>query len=234
MAKRIVMIRHDNEPPDDRAYTWALRNGFEPQVLKPFAGMSIGEADGRVAGTVIHGGPFNVYETDRQPFLAEDYRWIGKCLANDIPVLGTCQGARQIAWHLGAFAGAAEHGLAEFGYYDVTPTDEGHDVLPETLALCQAHFHTFGIPEGGTHLAGSGVFPNRTFRYGSKVFGFQFHAEVTIEGFRRWQSDHKAQYERPGAQTRTEQDQLMLAHDGEMAKWFYGFLDRFFLKDAWA
>lgn len=58
----------------------------------------------------------------------------------------------------------------------------------------------------------------------------QFHPEVTIEGFRRWQNAPWAKYGRPGAQTREEQDALMYGHDARQAEWFYGFLGRLFGK----
>ena len=228
---RIVIIRHGNDPPDDRVYTWVVRNGFEPHVVRPFAGECLGKVDDTVAGTVIHGGPFNVYETDRHPFLLEEYRWIGACLDRSTPMLGICQGAQQIAWHLGAYAGVSNHGRYEFGYYEITPTVLGLDFLPQPMMVCQSHFHTFAIPDGGVCLAGNEAFPHQAFRYGSNVYGLQFHAEVTIEGFRRWQLEHHEKYGQPGAQTRGQQDDLMHQHDSQQAAWFYAFLDGLFLKN---
>jgi GMP synthase (glutamine-hydrolysing) len=94
--------------------------------------------------------------------------------------------------------------------------------------MTQSHFHTFAIPEGAVHLASSPMYPNQAFRLGDKTYGFQFHPEVTIEGFRRWQSTPWAAYGKPGAQTKAEQDALMLAADARQADWFYGFLRKLF------
>jgi GMP synthase (glutamine-hydrolysing) len=228
MAKRVVLVRHGDDPPDDRVHTWLATNGFEPQVLRPCSGDRLGEPDDDIAGTVLYGGPYNVYETDRHAFLNEEYRWIAACLERRIPMLGICQGAQQIAWHLGAKVGEADHGLHEFGYYEIAPTAHGGGFLDGPLTVCQSHFHTFETPHGAVCLAGSAAFPNQAFRYGDRVFGLQFHAEVTIEGFRRWQAGPFAHFGKPGAQTRDEQDRLMIAHDRPMADWFYGFLDRLF------
>ena len=74
------------------------------------------------------------------------------------------------------------------------------------------------------------MFPNQAFRYGSKVYALQFHSEVTIEGFRRWQNAPWAMYARLGAQPREEQDRLMYRHDADQAEWYYGFLGTLFGK----
>ena len=92
----------------------------------------------------------------------------------------------------------------------------------------QSHFHTFGIPAGAVHLASSELFPNQAFRHGERVYALQFHAEVTIEGFRRWQARPTAPYGQPGVQTREQQDLLACAHDAAQAAWFHGFLSRLF------
>jgi GMP synthase (glutamine-hydrolysing) len=181
-----------------------------------------------VAGSVVYGGPFNVFDEDKHPFLHDEAAWIRACMARDIPLLGICQGAQQIARVMGAEVGPPPSGLHEFGYYPISPTAEGRDFLPETIPMTQAHFHTFAIPEGAVHLASSPMYPNQAFSIGQKVYGFQFHPECTIEGFRRWQSAPWAAYGKPGVQTRVEQDAVMMEADAKQAAWFYGFLDKLF------
>ncbi len=105
MSKQVIVIRHEDCPPDDRVHSWLVSNVFEPVIRKPFAGELLGEPDDDIAGTVIHGGKYNVDETGRYPFLNEEYRWIDSCLKRHIPMLGICRGAQQIAYHLGARVG---------------------------------------------------------------------------------------------------------------------------------
>jgi GMP synthase (glutamine-hydrolysing) len=228
MRRDLVLVRHGDDPPDDRVVTFAVENGFNPILRKPFKGDALGDPGPEVAGTVIYGGPFNVFDEDLHPFLHDEARWITACMGLGLPILGICQGAQQIARVLGAEVGPKPGEPHEFGYYPVMPTEAGRNVLPDTLHMVQAHFHTFAIPQGAVHLAASPMFANQAFRYGDNVYAFQFHPEVTIEGFRRWQNRPWAAWDKPGAQTRAEQDRLMQAHDAAQAEWFYAFLRRLF------
>ena len=176
----------------------------------------------------MHGGPFSVFAEQEHPFLREEHRWISQCIEQEVPLLGICQGAQSIAYVLGAEVGPPASGLHEFGYYELTPTAAGADFMPAPIHAAQAHFHTFALPEGATLLASSELYPNQAYRYGTTTYGVQFHPEVTIEGFRRWQASDWAAYGKPGAQTRAEQDVLMLEHDAAQATWFYGFLEQLF------
>ena len=50
------------------------------------------------------------------------------------------------------------------------------------------HWHqdTFEIPSGAVHLASSDLCTHQAFRYGDKVYGFQFHLEVDEPMIERW------------------------------------------------
>jgi len=226
--ERVILIRHNDGPEDDRVATWLRARGIEPETRRPFLGEPLGPVDGSVAATVVYGGPFNVFEEDRHPFLAEEHRWIGQCIEAQVPVLGICQGAQSVARVLGAAVGPTDPPFHEFGYYPVEPTEVGRALLPEPLHLAQSHFHCFDLPDGAERLARSAAYPNQAFRYGEGCYGFQFHAEVTPAGFRRWQEADWAPFGRPGAQTPEEQDRLMAVHDAAQDRWFNGFLAMFF------
>lgn len=231
MSKRVLCVRHGGGPSDDRIVTWCAANGATADIRYPFQGDTLGEVTDDLAAVVVYGGPFDAYATDAHPFLNEEYRMIELALKTGTPLLGICQGTQMIAHHMGAFAGAPDHGQHEFGYYEVIPTEAGKSFLPNSLHMCQAHYHTYGLPDGAVHLARSATFEQQAFSYGDACYGFQFHAENTIEGFRRWQAWIDDPAKRPGAQSWEVQERNMLAHDRAQADWFYGFLDTF-LKDA--
>ena len=224
---RVVLVRHEEDPLDDRITAWFRARGIEPEVRRPFRGDALGDTKDVIASTV-YGGPYNVFEEDRHPFLHEENRWIEACLKNGIPFLGICQGAQSIARVLGAEAGPPDPEVHEFGYYPITPTEAGHRLIPDGLVVAQAHFHGFAIPNGAELLASSASFPHQAMRYGETAYAFQFHAEQTPSGFRRWQDSKTATYGKPGAQSRHEQDRLMSEHDSTMGIWFNGFLDHLY------
>jgi GMP synthase (glutamine-hydrolysing) len=225
---RIVLIRHGDEPDDDRVVTYFRFHGIEPEIRKPFNGEALGAVDSSVLGSVLYGGPFNVFEEDRHPFLHDENRWIADCVASQVPLLGICQGAQSIAHVLGAPVGPKPGEPHEFGYYEIRATAAGRAWLPERLVVAESHFHEFQVPAGGELLAASDGFAQQAFRYGPSTFAFQFHAEQTPAGFRRWQQRATAPYGRPGVQSRAQQDALMAEHDRRQHDWFMGFLDRLF------
>lgn len=232
MTARIVLIRHTDDPDDDRVVAYFRSKGLEPEIRKPFKGESLSEADSSVAASVVYGGPFTVFEEEKHPFLHDENRWIERCMKNGVPLLGICQGAQSIARVLGAAVGPEAGEPHEFGYYEIVATEAGREFFPEKLVVCQAHFHGFQLPAGAELLAASPAFPHQAFRYGAATFGFQFHAEVTPAGFRRWQRSDWAAYGKPGAQTGAQQDEAMARHDSAQHEWFMGFLDRLFAAAA--
>lgn len=228
MARRVVLIKHEDSPRDDRASVWLAARGFALDWRHPFDGDDLGKPGDDVAGTVLYGGAPSVTEPDRYPFLVGEARWVERCVRRDIPTLGLCLGGQVIANALGARVGPSAHGFHEFGYYPLFPSAAGRPMFPEALVVTQAHYHEFAIPDGATLLAKSALYPHQAFRYGARTFAFQFHPEVTIAGFRRWQDAEWAPWDMPGVQSRDEQDALAAEHDRAQHAWFTGFLETLF------
>jgi GMP synthase (glutamine-hydrolysing) len=138
---------------------------------------------------IILGGPMNVYETDKYPFMEMEDVLIKGAIEKDIPVLGICLGAQLIAKSLGAQV--TKNRETEIGWYPLKITDEGSkDYLFKQLSVeetvFQWHGDTFEIPSGAAHLAESPLCLNQAFRFGSSVYGLQFHIEVTPEMILEW------------------------------------------------
>lgn len=230
MMRELVLVRHGDDVADDRVLAFAEAAEFTPVTVKPFKGESLGEPGPQTAGTVVYGGPFNVFDEHLHPFLHDEARWLAACIARGLPVLGICQGGQQIARLLGAHVGPPASGVHEFGLYPVTPTPEAvaEGFLTTPLHMTLSHWHHFDVPEGAVRLASSQLYPNQAFRWGARTYALQFHPECSTKGFRRWQSRERAPYGKPGVQDRAEQDRLLAAHDAAQAAWFAGFLARLF------
>ncbi|GIS90686.1 MAG: hypothetical protein CM1200mP20_07270 [Pseudomonadota bacterium] len=50
----------------------------------------------------------------------------------------------------------------------------------------QWHSETFEIPVGAVHLAHNGSFPGQAYSFEDRVYGIEFHPEMTREMVDRW------------------------------------------------
>jgi GMP synthase (glutamine-hydrolysing) len=152
---------------------------------------------------VVMGGPMNVDETDRYPFLAAEVRWLRGAVAADRPVLGVCLGSQLLAKALGARV--YPNPVKEIGWYEIelTPAAAADplfcDCAPAEMVF-QWHGDTFDLPAGAVPLARSRDCANQAFRYGRTAYGLQFHLETTPDLIDRWLADPAtcAELERSG------------------------------------
>lgn len=134
---------------------------------------------------VIMGGPMNVYEHDRYPWLPLEKNFIRACISRGKLVLGVCLGAQLIADALGGEVTRAP--VEEIGWHEVELTAAGRrlDVFahfPDSFTTLQWHGDTFSIPSGAVHAAFSEAVPHQAFSFDDgRVIGLQFHLEETPE-----------------------------------------------------
>ena len=138
---------------------------------------------------ILLGGPMNVYEEDRYPFLKDEDLFIKEAIQRGKFILGICLGAQLIAKALGAKVFKAP--AKEVGWFDVSLTEIGlqdpiFSHLPKTFSVFQWHEDTFEIPRSAKLIATSSSVPHQAFRYADNAYGLQFHLEVTEEMIRLW------------------------------------------------
>lgn len=157
---------------------------------------------------IVLGGPVGVYETDAYPFLAEERQILEARLAANLPTLGICLGAQQIAATLGAEVAPSGH--KEIGFSELSLTEAGRaGPLRHLEGVPVLHWHgdAFPIPDGAVNLASTPLCATQGFALGSNVLGLQFHPEVdACGGIERWLVGHAAELAAAGIDPRTLRD----------------------------
>lgn len=128
---------------------------------------------------IIMGGPMNIYEHDKYPWLIREKQFIGRAISADKIVLGICLGAQLMSDVLGGAVTKNKH--REIGWFPVSLTCDGQaspifSVLPERFIALHWHGDTFSIPPGAKKVALSEACINQAFVFG-RAIGLQFHLE---------------------------------------------------------
>jgi GMP synthase-like glutamine amidotransferase len=145
---------------------------------------------------LIMGGPMNVDEQDKFPWLSEEKKFIKTAIDLGIPVLGICLGAQLIARALAAKVYKNQN--KEIGWFPVRKTKEGKGSLilqnlPDEFTAFHWHGDTFDIPEGAIHLVESNGCKNQAFTYKNNVLALQFHPEVGQAGVKDFIKNNKSE-----------------------------------------
>jgi GMP synthase (glutamine-hydrolysing) len=145
-----------------------------------------------VEAIILMGGPINVYEEKRYPFLNYEDLFLKKALQKEVPILGICLGAQLLAKACGARVKKAHK--KEIGWYNIFLTDVGRKDplfkgMDDEMDVFQWHEDTFGIPQHADLIATSASCKNQAFRWTKSAYGLQFHFEVTPKMVELWCKD---------------------------------------------
>jgi GMP synthase-like glutamine amidotransferase len=131
---------------------------------------------------VVMGGPMNVDEDARLPWLTREKAFLTGCIESGVPLLGICLGGQLLARCLGAEV--TRNPEREIGWFDITRTAEAasHPLgrhWPDRCEVFHWHGDTFALPPGAVLLASSAACRHQAFAYGDRILGLQFHPELT-------------------------------------------------------
>jgi GMP synthase-like glutamine amidotransferase len=134
---------------------------------------------------VIMGGPMNIYEEEKYPWLADEKVFIKQAIEAAKVIIGLCLGAQLIADVIGGKV--TKNTYKEIGWYEVRLDKEARTsplfaFFPEALTVFQWHGDTFSVlPEDALCIAQNEVCIHQAFIYKRRVFGFQYHLENTAD-----------------------------------------------------
>jgi GMP synthase-like glutamine amidotransferase len=133
---------------------------------------------------IIMGGPMNIYEEEKYPWLRTEKLFIKDSIKDNKIVIGLCLGGQLIADVMGGKV--SKNLYHEIGWYCVDFSDKARlsplfSFFPKEVMVFEWHEDTFSIlPEGAESIAENQICLNQAFVYKKRVFGFQFHLENTF------------------------------------------------------
>lgn len=183
---RIHALQHVDFEGLGHIGAWIENQGHPLTLTRLFAGDPLPRLDG-FDRLVIMGGPMNIYEDDRYPWLAAERALIRAAVEAGKSAVGVCLGAQLLADALGSpvFAG----GRKEIGWWPVRLCANAQDRgllagLPEQPTVFHWHGDTFDVPRGAVHLAESEGCRSQAFVFDNRILGLQFHLESTPDTVR--------------------------------------------------
>ena len=187
---RILVLQHlDVEHPGVFRDFWA-EAGHETVTVALDRGEPIPDLSGFQL-LVVMGGPMDVWEHDRHPWLVAEKAAIRSWVVDrGRPFLGICLGHQLLAAALGGTVGLMAR--PEVGLVDVELTPAGRsDPLLAGFGAAVATFEWHGaeitgLPDGAVILAANAACPVQAFRWGRHAYGFQYHCEITDTTVGEW------------------------------------------------
>ena len=132
---------------------------------------------------VIMGGPMNIYDEKNYPWLTKEKSFIQEAVESGKIIIGLCLGGQLITDVIGGKV--TKNPCLEIGWYPVrfTKNSMSYPVLsffPENPTVFHWHGDTFSeLPEDAVCIAENDACSHQAFIYNNRIFGFQFHLEVT-------------------------------------------------------
>jgi GMP synthase-like glutamine amidotransferase len=177
---KIICLKHIAFEGPAAIALWAQQRGHELQIENVFQHRPLPSPE-TFEMLLVMGGPMNVYEDSKYPWLDKEKSYIRSAIAAGKHVVGICLGAQLIAHVLGAKISAGEE--KEIGWHTIARCSDcpARLAIPEALRVLHWHGDTFTLPTGAQPLAQSTACANQGFLYNDHVLALQCHMELTPE-----------------------------------------------------
>ena len=185
---RVLVVQNAPADPPGRLGDWLTESGVDLDVRE---GSDLPTTVAGHSGLIVLGGPMNAYADDVAPWFPQLRALLREAVADEVPTLGICGGAQQLAVALGGRVERNEEG-PELGAHLIAKrasaaTDPLFGPLPITPDVIQWHYDAVTVlPPGAMQLASSPLCANQAFRLGRLAWGIQFHIETTPQIVRAW------------------------------------------------
>ncbi len=177
---RIHYLQHVPFENPGSILLWAAANKYPVSCTKLYAGGKLPKQE-EFDWLVIMGGPMNIYEEEKYPWLAAEKEFIKEAIHGNKVILGLCLGGQLIADVIGGRV--IRNKYMEIGWFPVTMSTQvlqypQFSLFPERPVVFEWHGDTFvDLPAEAQLIASNEACANQAFMYGQRTYGFQFHLE---------------------------------------------------------
>lgn len=184
---KIHCIQHVKFETPGTIIEWIEKKNHFFSTTHPYESESFPETD-TFDLLIVMGGPMNVYEYKKYPWLKKEKAFLEKTIAEGKAVLGICLGAQLLADVLKARV--FKNSYKEIGWFPVYTIQEPEseisllEDIPDQFTAFHWHGDTFDLPEGARLLFESEACKNQGFIYENRVIGLQFHLEMNEQTIR--------------------------------------------------
>jgi GMP synthase (glutamine-hydrolysing) len=196
MVARLLVIQHEDDCPPGWLGGWAEASGLTLDIRTPYrangsASDELPAGVDRIDGLLVLGGEMGAYDDARCPWLAPTRELIRSAVSSGVPTLGICLGLQLVTVAMGGSVLGNPKGRA-LGVTAVTLTDAGREdqifsALPDDAVAVQWNNDVVDrLPDDAQVLARDPRGDIQAARFGSDVWGLQFHPEVNAGIFQDW------------------------------------------------
>lgn len=181
---KVLCIQHCDFETPGIIEEWAKTKGHLFEIIKPYTGQTFSSAKDHNF-IISMGGPQSPRDATHLTYLKDEMCFLKESILAQKHVLGFCLGAQLIGEALGGVTQRSPE--KEIGVFPISLTLEAkkdplfHD-FPSTFPVIHWHNDMPGSTEESILLAHSEGCPVQGYRYKPRVYGLQFHMEITKKG----------------------------------------------------
>lgn len=179
---RIHYLQHISFENPGSILQWAEKNKCRITACRLYENDQLPDVDD-FDWLVVMGGPMNIYEDEKYPWLSKEKALIKKAIDANKVVLGICLGSQLIADVIGGKV--VGNPFKEIGWFPIQLSEAAKEsplfnAFPDEAMVFHWHGDTFvDLPKEAKIIAGSAGCANQGFLFKDRVIGFQFHLENT-------------------------------------------------------
>jgi GMP synthase-like glutamine amidotransferase len=189
MMKRVLVFQHIAVEHPGILRDFMREDGIRWDAVELDEGEAIPALDPYDA-LIVMGGPMDVFEEDKYPWLGVEKRAIRAWVEAGRPYLGLCLGHQLLADALGGTVermASPEVGMLTVETTEAARTDALFRGLGPSIGYLQWHgCEVTRLPEDAVVLARSPACAVQAFRVGARAYGLQYHVELTERTVGEW------------------------------------------------